>query len=248
MPYNSRKSHYRRRRYNKNLTTRNIFSRTKAKQQAKQIYSLRKRVSAISRVLRPEIKTAITKYDGFDLDSVAYSSSYVGYCTPLPTYGDQEAQRTGDIITVKNLTWYLSMEYYNSSDTGYHSTESAGTQIRIIVIQSKDPTTSTIPDLNSILRQSGATGTDYTLRSVSPFIRGFSEIYRVLYDKGFYITSTKNQLALTIHTKPANYRWDTDEHSNNVFLYIIPSGLHADANFTEHIHGAIMAKLAYTDA
>lgn len=250
MPYNSRKTSYRRRRrFNRSLTTKNIFSRTKAKNQARQIYALRKRVSAISQRFRPEVKTTIVKYDGFDLDSSAYSSSYSVYTAPLPETGGDEAHRIGDFIKVKNLNFYISMEYYNNSPNGYHDSESAGSPVRIIVVQSKHPLAATYqPALNVLLRQSGYTGEDYTLRSVSPYNRGVNEDWTILYDKGFYLTTAKNQLSLTIQTKPSDMQWNADSQTLNSYIFIVPSGLHHDTNFTEHIHGVIMAKLAYTDA
>ena len=171
--------------------------------------------------------------------------------SPYPSLGTSDDSRVGNIIKPLNLTAYYSLEYYNSSSTGYHNTESAGCQVRLILYQFKKP----VSILNSgysitdFFPYASNTGSGYTVLANSPFKDGISRYVKILADKRITMTSTRNQINTRIRVKPYNYRFsdDSDIH-NQVFGIIIVSGLHYDSDYTEYCTVTAMSKLAYTDS
>lgn len=235
---------YTRRRH---LTVRNIAMNRSAKSQANQILALRSRLNRMQQHIKPDVKKCGFPSTSFSLDSQMLSSSYQAYSYTLPALGAEDYQRVGDKIYARKCAWYINMEYYNTSDTGYHNSESAGTAVRVFVVQSKDAVGNSIPALADFLEYATYTGTEYTLRAVSPFKNGITSNWRVLYDNVFYLTTTKNQKVLKVKVKPGIIRFNSDGESHKVLLYICPAGLHNDANFTEYVHGSVGGKLVYTD-
>lgn len=143
------------------------------------------------------------------------------------------------------------MEYYNSSENGYHNTESAGAQYRILVVQRKTSTTTqtSFPTIGDILQFYGNTGPSYTMAASSPLSNGFATQFRLLTERRGTITSDSNQRMMTVHFKPRTIRYDPDnDFVNGVYILILVSGLHFDTNFTEYVTMTVGQKFVYTDA
>lgn len=247
-----RKSNYRRYRrggYKRSaLSTRKIFSRTSAKAQANQIYALRKSVSRIKRHLRPEVYTnSIQTVQTKSFSNSAIGDSYWSYHYSWPSNGTGDDAKRGDKIWCKSMQLNFTFEYYNSSDTGYHNSESSGCPVRIIVLKTKQPADYHPPDLSAILVYSNYLGAEYTQRAVSPYVHGITDKYSILYNKVFYMTPEKNQKCMRIFLKPGLIQWETDDTAHQVFVYVIPAGLHSDANFTENILMSFSSRIAYID-
>lgn len=236
-----------RRRYSR-LSNRRIFGSRSARSQASQIAALRNRMNKYMAQNRPEIKQYIASSDAFTLSSQASSGSYYRWKITMPPQGTDGNERVGDKIKFKNINVFGYFEYYNSVG-GYHNSESAGTPVRVIVVQDlTSPVNSVAPDVDDLLAVSSFSGQKYSLRAVSPFKPGISELYKVLYDGKFNLTLANNQhsLDVNIHSlKDMEWIQDTPQ---NLFVYIIPCGLHWDANYTENVHGYVGAKIAFTDA
>lgn len=240
---------YSRRRYGyRALSTRRIFSRTSAKSQASQIYALRRSMQAIAAACRPETKVAIGTPDTFTMTNSSVGDTYKVHELFLPSTGVQDFGRLGDAINVKNGQFAISLEYFNNSATGYHAGESAGCPIRFLVLCDKVPSQAA-PALSDILSESGMTGASYSLRAISPLKRGVTEDIRVLYDRVINVTTTSNQKNFQINLHNiGEIRWDKDGNSKHVWLFVIPSGLHFDTDFTETIQYSLVSKCAFTDA
>ena len=245
--YNSRMNRSRRWTRRRGLSTTKILTRTRPKDQAKQILALRSRLNRMQNHIKPDVKKCGFPSSSFSLDSQMLSSSYQAYSFTLPSLGTEDYQRVGDKIYAKKCKWYINCEYYNTSETGYHDSESAGTPVRVFVVQSKDAIGNVIPAVSDFLEYATYTGAEYTLRAVSPFKNGITNNWKVLYDKLFYLTTDKNQKCLKISVTPGVLRWNADGDVSKVLLYICPAGLHNDANFTEYVHGSVGGKLVYTD-
>lgn len=231
----------------KRLSKTSVLTRTNATDQAKQILALRSSINSLNKRFKPEVKKIGFPSTSFSLDSQMLSSSYQAYSATLPSLGTEDYQRIADKVYAKKITWYLNMEYYNTSETGYHNSESAGTAVRVFVVQSKNNIAGAIPALSEFLEYATYTGAEYTLRAVSPFKNGITGNWKILYDKVFYLTTTKNQKVMKVSVNPGVLRWDADGGVSRTLIYICPAGLHNDANFTEYVHGSVGGKMVYTD-
>ncbi len=248
--YGTRRNRRYSRRRNSRLSTRRIFSRTSAKSQASQIATLRNRVNKVYKSCKPEIKTIYAPPETITYSSSSVSSYYRIYPLALPTLGTGDNNRTGNKIYVKNCAVYLSMEYFNTSPTGFHDSESAGAQYRVLIGQFRSPVASTIvPSIDSLFENPGGTGAAYTQMALSPLKVGVSAQYSIIKDIRGTITSDRNQKMLKINVHPKlSYLFDVDGKTHNMFCCLIVSGLHYDDNFKEYVKITISDKLVYTDA
>lgn len=239
--YNSKK------RYNRKLSARNIFLNKGAKSQAKQIYALKKRVNYISRQNRPETKVFQGSSASYSFDSQTILNTYKMFFFDGPAVGTGDNNRTGNFVRSKSLSLCLTGEYYNSSDTGYHNSESSGSPMRVIILQRKKPD-NTSPNVDTILSISGGSGADYTQQAICPLSTGITDRFYVLCDRKYILTNDKNQLLRKITVKPRNLRYDdTTGYSNGFIVLIVSAGLHHDNNFSEFIQGTYSIKYVFTD-
>lgn len=248
MPFYRRRKGVRRYK-RKTLTKTNVYSRTSAKSQARQIYALKRRVSTLSRVTRPELKVKDNSPETFDLHNAAWTNSYVSYTLQWPANGSEVNQRTGAAFRIKSLQINLNLEYYNNSETGYHAGESAGTPVRIIVIRTVGPVTGSFTtSLDTLLEHSGYSNENYTARSVSPFKRGVTQQYKIVADRLINLTSDKNQRSIKI-TVGRNYKVEYNTHGQACYylVFVAPAGLHYDDDFKEHVRGIMLYRISYTD-
>lgn len=242
----------RRRNYRNNrrrLSNRTVFGKTSAKSQAKQIATLRNRINTVYKKTRPETKILNGSVISKTLDSQTLLNTYWAIAGPNLEQGAGDGQRIGDKINVKNMCFTFTAEYYNSSQTGYHGGESAGTTMRIIIGQYKTPHAyNTVPTISSVLSASSNTGATYTHQALIPLKNGISEDYNILKDMKFTMTSSGNQRLIKINVKPRSMRWDTDGEYNNIWVMVISAGLHNDTDFSEFVEMTANIKLVYTDA
>lgn len=240
---------YSRKSSRRTLSTRNIFSNRSAKSQANQIYRLRRRLNYISKMNRPEMKVFNGTILSKTFDSQTVANTYWGIAGPSIALGSGDNQRIGDKINIKNVQFTFTAEYYNSSETGYHNTESAGTTMRIIIGQYKTPAAYNVyPSISDVLSASSNIGATYTHQSIIPLKNGITEQYNILKDMKFVMTSSNNQRLIKFNVKPRSFRYTSDGHYNNFWILIISAGLHNDSNFSEFVQMTANLKMAYTDA
>ena len=244
---------YRRRynRYNRrNLSNRVIFGKTRAKAQAKQIAALRNRVNKVYNACKPEIKTVITSAETLSYTSESMSSYYRAYPIVSPDLGTGDKDRIGNHIRVINGVLYMSCEYFNSSDTGYHGTESSGCQVRVVIGQWRSAHAGNqIPSINNVFEFPSNTGANYTQMAVSALKEGITNSNAVLRDVKFTLTSERNQKMLKIPFKPKfPYVYDDNGNWPNCWVMIVVAGLHYDSDFTESVKITVSDKLVFTDA
>lgn len=241
---------YYRRRYKRN-PLKNVYTKTGAKSQAKQIAWLNKKVNRIARANRPETKQWLTAYSNKQYSSSSLSTTFKTVYLKGPDRNDTDGGRIGDKITVRNVSAHFYFEYFNNAPTGFHDSESSGACIRIIALQRKDSERAydTTVDANSVVFNYSGTGSGYTMGCSAPLVPGIRSMYRVLYDKTRTITLQRNQMVWDINLKNArNYIYKSDSFVNNVLFIIMVTGLHADVNFTEYVNETDGFKIAYTDA
>lgn len=246
-----RKSSYRKsRRYSRKLSNRRIYGRTSAKSQARQIATLRNRINKVYKQCKPEIKTIVTSAETINYTSSSISSYYRFYPMTSPTLGTADKERIGNFVRVRNGVLYISAEYFNTSTTGYHNTESSGCQVRIVIGQYKYPVgPSAIPSVDELFEFPSNSGANYTQMAISPFKEGVSNRHLILKDLRFTMTSDRNQKMLRIGFKPRlPYVFDDSGKFPNTWAAIIVTGLHYDTDFTETVKVTVSDKLVYTDA
>lgn len=238
------------RKSSKRLSSRNIYTHRSARSQALQIASLRNRINRVYRACRPEIKTIVTNSETITYTSESTSSYYRMYPMTAPTLGTGDKDRIGNSIRVMNGVLYLSMEYFNSSTTGYHNTESSGCQYRIIIGQFKSRAAPlSIPNIDNLLEYPSNSGPEYTQLAISPLREGLTNSFAILRDIHGILTSDRNQKIMKIPFYPREpYVWDEDGKFNNCWACIICAGLHYDQDFTETVKITTSDKLVFTDA
>lgn len=232
------------------LSTRKIFSRTGARAQANQIYALRKRVNYVYKKTKPEKKVAVSGPASFNFNSGVVGSVYNTY-TPLAiAKGSGNDQRVGDKIYCKDK-YMFSLEYYNTSSTGYHDSESSGVQVRIIVGRYKTPVDNSVGVTPSGLIQSYSnTGDGYSTSAAAPLLTNVTQNYLIDKDRTFYLTAEKNQRIVKVSSKAYVRRYDdaNSSNSNHSFVMILVAGLHFDNDFKEYVKGTRIVKTVFTDA
>ena len=244
--YNKR--FYKKRSYKRgSLSTRKIFGSKSAKSQARQIYALRKRINYVSKVCKPETKVYQGSNISLNFESSQLTNTYKIQYFNGPTRGTGDDNFTGNKVRSIALNVYTTLEYYNSSDTGYHNTESAGSPFRIIILQRKKSSNNEDLTLGDVLSSYGGSGGNYSMQAVCPLVRGITDNFKVLCDKRFVFTTSNNQRILRLKVKPNNLRWDNDGIANGFIVLYISAGLHYDANFIEHIEGYSRIDYIYAD-
>lgn len=247
MPRYSNRRYKRRNYKRKALSTSRIFSKTSAKNQAKQIFALKKSVNTLNKRFRPEIYTHHIDATSKTFTNSSFGASYWASYYQWPTNGTGDENKRGDKIYLKNMQLNFTFEYHNNSNTAYHSGESSGCPVRIIILKSKEPVSATVPDISDVLLYSNYTGVEYTQRAVSPYVHGITDKYKLLYNRVFYLNPTYNQKAMRIFLKPGLIQWQTSSIATHIFMLVAPCGLHSDADFTESIEMTMSGKIAYVD-
>lgn len=247
-----------RKRNNRVLSKKSIYGSRSARAQSNQIAALNRKINYISRRDKPETKIVNSSVYNKRFTSKLLSDVYTVVVPALPTpSGTSDSGMVGDVCHMKSFKLNLYCEYYNTSDTGYHRTESAGGVVRIVAIQHKVVNNDGIDSINpsTILQEYGSSGDSYTAMAFSPFKTGITNKYRVLLDKRYYLTTDKNQLCLNLACPLGKYRdlrytnnLPVNGWSNYVNFIIFVSGLHGDNDFSETIDCTYSTKLVYTDA
>lgn len=247
MPYRRRyRKRYSRRR--STLSTRSIYSRRSGLAQAGQIAALKKRINKVYKVCKPEIKNQYNAVGNFNFNNTIAGEVSHGFGDIGMATGSDVNDRVGDKVYIKTK-YYLSFEYYNNSNTGYHNSESAGCQLRVIVGRYKTSQSSSdaCPPANALIDDYSSSGVNYTLAVTAPLKQRVLDDYYIDQDKVYYLTTTKNQKIIKLSTKWYTRKFDS-VGSNHSFCLVVCSGLHADTNFTEEVNYAVGRKIVFTDA
>ena len=204
MPRYSRtrfRGRYTRRRYvRRTLSTRNIYANRSAYAQATQIAALRRRINKVYRAAKPERKVVISTPSQFSLNSSAAGYNNLSQSALDIANGSTDEQRIGDKVYRKD-TFYLTFEYFNNSDTGYHDSESSGTSIRIICGAWKDVEgATTVPSATAVVHNYSSTGAYSTIAAVAPLVTGITEKQEIYRDFTFNMTSSSNQKTIKVST------------------------------------------------
>lgn len=246
-----------RKRYNRVLSKKSIYGNRSARSQSNQIAALNRKINIIAKRDRPETKVVLSQTTTKTFTSKLLSGVYEVIVPALPSPSSStDSGMVGDVCHIKSFRLNMYAEYFNTSDTGYHNSESAGGVIRIVAVQHKINDGDGIASLSpaDILQDYGSSGTSYTAMAFSPFKTGITNRYRILMDKRYYITTDKNQLCLNLSCPLGKYRdlryvnnLSINGWTNMINFIVFCSGLHGDSNFSETVDITYNTKLSYTD-
>lgn len=254
-----RRNYRRYRRGTSRLSTSRVLTRRSSIAQARQIIALRRRVNRVYKATKPEVKvfTGTTRTQTYtnNLGSDTYSATLLA---APQQQGTDDFQFVGNLVSVRNLRLLVNAEYNitenNSVDEpSFHKGEASFASLRIIVVQPKQPTTPTVstPPLAEIISYNASSGNDYSLRYISPLARNFSTKYKLLADAKIPLNVNSPEKNRVINIRPFSIRYSQTGSvpaANFPIVYIVTSGLHFDANFTDQIRCTWAYKIAYTDA
>lgn len=231
------------------LSNRRVFGNRSARSQAVQIAALRNRMTKISKACTPERKVATDNTVGqYVMDSSIAGDNDVVLTALQINVGDTKGKRVGDKIYRKD-TYYITFEYHNTSDTGYHSGESAGTTLRLICGQYKTTAGATdAPVVSDLISAYSTSGAPMTISAIAPLVTGVTKNVKIIKDFKFNITTNANQHTVKVSTGWYTCRFDSDGNSNHSWLWIVANGLHHDSNFTEYVQLTAFRKTVFTDA
>ena len=245
--YARKNTRYSRRR--RTLSTRNIYVKRSSLAQANQIQALNKKVNAIYRKTKPERKVVRDVAPVTVTLSSNVGGSTQSHMVPLDIQvGADDNMRIGDKVYRRDV-FYITLEYFNSSETGYHGSESAGCQFRFVLGQYKTPTNYlNSPSTETIIDAYSTSGTGYTISSIAPLVNGVTEQHKIWKDLKFNMTSTRNQKMLKITTPWYSCRFADAATTNHSWLLVNAAGLHWDSNFSEYVELTVYRKTVFTDA
>lgn len=243
---------YRRRssRRNRVLRSSNVYRRTSAKSQARQIVALNKKVSRVYKSLRPDTQVYYTQ--AFTRDFNNSAAANVIYSTQLvaSNFSDSDgkvfALDPGDSRRLYNLRLSGTIEYADTFPGDVAIDHQRTCSIRVILCQSiRGASAQLSPD--SIL-QVFSSGASYELNTVRPLRDNVTSYVKVLYDKS-YVMSDQTPIRMLRWNFRKLLPWrrdavDGNYHYGSFFLYVVTAGLHWDSNYSQQLKFSYMMKLA----
>lgn len=172
--YNQKKKTYTK---NTKFSKNNLYKNRSSKKQAGQIYKLNKKINNIEKKTKPEIHNLQWNVDL----SHEFSTSNCNLGTASNLYTGLKGIMKGDLVRIQNIQFY---GYLHSSLT--YAEEGQGyldSYCRLIIVQNKTLNQSFPSDI--LLTQAASGG----LACInSPYMEGFSQTVKLLYDKVYHIT------------------------------------------------------------
>lgn len=242
--YTRRRTGGRRRR---TLSSYHIATRTSARSQARQIYALNKRVTAIQRRTKPEIMTWTQSLIG-----TPNFSSTGGFCqisAVNPTQNTDNPMQ-GNFARLLTCKLYGSITYATMSETVQPIT------FRVVILQTMatrgtSPTASDI--FNGVTQNSSTlTGTEARTAIFGPLSQGLARSFRVLNDRKFYLSYQRPLIAMNIKRSRLSSFWKDPDNTEevakgNIYVAIIGYAVGTSSS-TQPFTINAQTKIAYTDA
>lgn len=242
MPFRYKRYNRRYRRRRTALSTRNITMRTSARNQSKQILSLRNRISNVERTCRPEIQLFNTSDDAIFSNST-FAATYDVWT--LTVSGDNIA---GQWLRSKNLSLRAIVEYSDNYQNVIAADHQRTCTFRFILFARTSSGTNGIPVTNIV--DLASSGTDYELNAIRPLKKGVTSYAKIYYDKSYVISdkSPIKKIAINLKRIMNLHKETTDTHPRGeIYLAIIASGLHFDSSYVQQMKVSFISTYAYSD-
>ena len=281
MPYHSYRSfrrnrYYRKHRYNRTLSTKNIYSKRSSLAQANQISALRRSVNRINRKIKPEIKQTQTKINTHVWASYDYPSpgdsyivnQYHTWAAVNPEIGPEYYKRIGDKIYRKDKYYFdLSL----MSEMSNRLNEPKCIRVRFILYKMR---TMTLPlqyqadDLpaNFFFTQDDTDPQNISGLMTAPLRPGLSDWLYVLKDFVVSVTGERPTKQVKISSKWYTGKFTTDEvpnksieedsnnlrdtlvtTSNRTYVFAIIEGTYYSANSQQKLKLQTLQKTVWKD-
>lgn len=236
--YNRRRNYRRSRRH---LSNRNIFGKTSAKAQAKQIASLRNTVGKIAKLNRKEIHNYQETYKH------TFSNSALSFV--YDTFYLASTFMQGQWTKLRGLSINGILEYGDNYNAYPNNDITRSGSVRIIVYQHLQSRASTTP-INYLANISD-TGTDYELNTTRPLKDGVTAFAKILVDRTYTLSAQQPQKRVNINLRRLiNLHKETEDAvpRGSISIGIITSGLHwTSGGYAEQITASLIAKQVYTE-
>lgn len=233
-----RRSYRRSRRY---LSNRNVFGKTSAKAQAKQIASLRNTVGKLAKLNRKEIRNVQETYK-HTFNNSALSSVY-------DTLHLTTNYMQGQWTKLRGLSINGILEYGDNYNAYPNNDVTRSGSVRIVVyqqLQSRSSTTG-VQYLSNISN----TGTDYELNTTRPLKDGVTAFAKILVDKTYTLSDQQPQKRVNINIRRLLSLHKESEDNvprGTIAIGIITAGLHwTSGGYSEQITTSLIAKQVYTE-
>lgn len=235
-------------RNNRSLTTRRIFNNKSAKSQAKQIYALRKSINYVKKQCRPEVKVVETNIDVQEFTATTsgeepnlFNNMWRRFEVPLPTYGDFDSQKTGNLITILPFTWFINAQYGRKTNTSngipYYNlvNEGTGACMRLVIVQSTRSLNTAPTPLDLFPLFEDYPNWQITISNMNcPYRNGITNDWNILYDKVKYINDNRPiyNKRLKITPKDRSVIWEDGftYPKGSIFMFCLCSGLRSTGN------------------
>lgn len=241
MAYGKRYRRYGGRRGRRVLSNRNVYGKTSAKSQARQIAALRSRVNRVFRNTRKEIRNYQETFTQTFTNS-SISSVY-------DTFSLTDEFMSGQWTRLRGLSINGILEYGDNREAypGVDITRSGS--VRIIVyqtLQSRNAETGV-----QSLVEIGSVGDDYELNTTRPLKDGVSSFVKILADRVYTLSNQVPQKRVHISLRRLLnlHKETTDNYARgSISIGVITSGLHwTSGGYTEQIKATLIAKQVYTE-
>lgn len=236
---------YRRRNYRYNrrrLSNRNLFTKTSAKSQAKQIAVLRNRINTVERNNRPETQLH-TITDGATFSNSSFAATHQNYI--LSVAG---SSMVGQWLHSKSLSIRGVVEYSDNYQNVVAVDHQRTCSFRFIIYSKLVSGNSEIPTANIV--DLSNTGRGYELNAVKPLKKGLTSYAKIYYDKSYTISSQNPIKKFNINLKKLlNLHKETnDSHPRGEISFaVVTSGLHWDNSYTQELRLNFISTFAYND-
>lgn len=241
----------RRRRYGRRtLKTSNVYRRTSAKSQARQIVTLNRKVNRIYRNLRPDTQIWFTNsmvriFNNSSASAVRYFSQWTAQS--FRNADDTSFELSpGDTRKLYNLRIVGNVEYSDNYPDVVAIDHQRTCSIRFIVGQYIRSASVALSE-DSIL-QVVTSGDGYELNTVRPLRDNVTSYCKLLYDKSYtFSDQTPIRQFKWSFNKLLPWRRDAIDgtyHYGSFFFFVVTAGLHWDSTYAQQLKLNYMMKLA----
>ena len=235
------------------LSNKYIYGRKGARSQARQIATLRNRVSAIARSCRPETKITYGEYGNvFNNNSTA--ANYWGSFIYVP-----KNKIDGNTIQYKSFRLCGNFEYSDTFANNVAIDHQRTCTMRIIVYQLKSSSNKS-PDAENLLDIANS-GIGYELNAYKPFKSGAGRMVKILSNRVFTLSDQQpikrfdikinkglmSQIYLMQKVTDNDDLVELPTPRGAFGIQIIASGLHWDSSYSQQVKSNFFVKTAYAD-
>ena len=243
MPFRYKRYNRRYRRRRTALSTRNITMRTSARNQSKQILSLRNRISNVERSCRPETQL-FNVSDDATFSNSTFASTYDQWTLTV-----NGSDMTGQWLHSKNLNVRAIVEYSDNYQNVVAADHQRTCSFRFVIYAKTASGNGGGVPINNIVDLS-STGTGYELNAIRPLKKGLTSYAKIYYDKSYVISDKTPIKKIVINLKRImNLHKETnDTHPRGeIYFGVIASGLHFDSSYVQQMKLSFISTYAYND-